>query len=325
MSPWAASLPPGRTASCVPSTQRLRIDGTPASLKAYNMDGSNFFRLRDLGAFLGFGVGYDEAAAAMLVTTRYTDLRLGSSGCYISLPLGYAAREAGGYALPGANLGFDVYEETGFPDFRSFAAACAAGADTKEAAANGVAAVSWLDAGGDWIVALDAGGGKFEKLVFHLAEAEDAGGIAAKRIVRSLKKMLVIRLGDSPLTVAAPGAFTEAEATDAAGGQAAAYEDAAQGQYFDVYLYGYDSGLDSLAAERAASYNGKAGGVVTWTPMVKYFTVGGLGESGGRYGCDRCLCALIDLGGGEAAELRFWLSEGDADWAMEIVRSLRAG
>ena len=47
---------------------------------------------------------------------------------------------------------------------------------------------------------------------------------------------------------------------------------------------------------------------------MKYFTVSGA-----------CMPVMIDLGGGNAAELRFRSGSGDMDWAMEIVRSLRAG
>ncbi|MBE7004758.1 MAG: carbohydrate-binding domain-containing protein [Ruminococcaceae bacterium] len=59
-----------RSASCVPSTQTLTINGRAVELTAYNLGGSNFFQLRELGAALGFGVDYDEASRTVVVTSR---------------------------------------------------------------------------------------------------------------------------------------------------------------------------------------------------------------------------------------------------------------
>lgn len=57
--------------SAVPSTQTILINGVPNStLSAYNIGGNNFFKLRDLGAAVGFDVDYDNASATMLVTSR---------------------------------------------------------------------------------------------------------------------------------------------------------------------------------------------------------------------------------------------------------------
>jgi hypothetical protein len=59
----------GGTVTAVTSGQPLLIDGKPVALEAYNIGGSNFFKLRDLGTALGFGVDYDDATKTMLVTT----------------------------------------------------------------------------------------------------------------------------------------------------------------------------------------------------------------------------------------------------------------
>ena len=56
--------------SAVKSHQSVWIDGKYADLTAYNIGGSNFFKLRDLGAALGFDVDYDGATATMLVESR---------------------------------------------------------------------------------------------------------------------------------------------------------------------------------------------------------------------------------------------------------------
>ena len=60
-----------KSATAQISPQTIRIDGAVRSdLTAYNIGGSNYFQLRELGAALGFGVDYDEASRTMLVTSR---------------------------------------------------------------------------------------------------------------------------------------------------------------------------------------------------------------------------------------------------------------
>ena len=54
-----------------PSTQAIIINGERRDdLDAYNIGGNNFFKLRDLGTALDFGVDYDTASRTMLVTSR---------------------------------------------------------------------------------------------------------------------------------------------------------------------------------------------------------------------------------------------------------------
>ena len=54
----------------VASLQTLYINGQEdSSLTAYNIDGYNYFKLRDLGGALGFRVGYDEESRTMLILT----------------------------------------------------------------------------------------------------------------------------------------------------------------------------------------------------------------------------------------------------------------
>ena len=150
--------------------------------------------------------------------------------------------------------------------------------------------------------------------MFHLTDDTESDDIEVRRIVRSLREMRVIRLGESPLTVAAPAAFAAVPVPDVADGPSAAYADEAEQRYFDLYLHSYDGSYDAFAAQCAAVYGDRAGGIVSNSPIVKYFTVNGEG-----------MTVLIDLGGGNAAELRFRAVEGDMDWASEIVRSLRVG
>ncbi|MBQ3880830.1 MAG: hypothetical protein II727_11040 [Oscillospiraceae bacterium] len=52
------------------SAQTIQIDGAVRSgLTVYNIGGSNFFKLRDLGIALGFGVGYNAATNTAIVTS----------------------------------------------------------------------------------------------------------------------------------------------------------------------------------------------------------------------------------------------------------------
>ncbi len=60
-----------RSATAVRSTQKLVIDGVPVTdLTIYNIGGNNFFKLRELGEKLGFGVEYDQATNTVAVTGK---------------------------------------------------------------------------------------------------------------------------------------------------------------------------------------------------------------------------------------------------------------
>lgn len=56
-----------QSASCVKSDWTLSVDGTPVTCQIYNIGGNNYFKLRDLGAALGFGVDYDTAKRTVLL------------------------------------------------------------------------------------------------------------------------------------------------------------------------------------------------------------------------------------------------------------------
>ena len=55
---------------CVATLQTLNVNGEICKPQAYNINGYNYFRLRDLAACFGFGIDYDEAAATAVVTTK---------------------------------------------------------------------------------------------------------------------------------------------------------------------------------------------------------------------------------------------------------------
>lgn len=44
----------------VPSTQKVVIDGKNAAIEGYNINGNNYFKLRDLGKALDVAVNFDE-------------------------------------------------------------------------------------------------------------------------------------------------------------------------------------------------------------------------------------------------------------------------
>ena len=60
---------PSTPGSVQVSQQSLRINGEPVALDAYNIDGSNYFKLRDLGEALGFAVDYVAATNTAAITT----------------------------------------------------------------------------------------------------------------------------------------------------------------------------------------------------------------------------------------------------------------
>ena len=52
------------------STANIVVDGAPANISAYNIDGNNYYKLRDLASALGFNVDWNEAEMAVLITTN---------------------------------------------------------------------------------------------------------------------------------------------------------------------------------------------------------------------------------------------------------------
>jgi len=59
-----------KSATTVPSPQTVELDGKDVSFTAYNIGGNNFFGLRELSAFLGYSVDYDEAANTAIIESK---------------------------------------------------------------------------------------------------------------------------------------------------------------------------------------------------------------------------------------------------------------
>lgn len=53
--------------SCTPSSATIVLDGTTISLTGYLVNGNNYYKLRDVGNALSFGVDYDTANQAVLI------------------------------------------------------------------------------------------------------------------------------------------------------------------------------------------------------------------------------------------------------------------
>jgi hypothetical protein len=51
------------------STDKLTLNGAAVTLTAYKINGSNYFKIVDVGAAFGFGVAYDEATRTVVVRT----------------------------------------------------------------------------------------------------------------------------------------------------------------------------------------------------------------------------------------------------------------
>ena len=64
------------TAEATPTTAGVLLDGSPIYLTAYNIGGNNYFKLRDLGDALHFGVLWEEDSRSMAVYTLSPDWTL---------------------------------------------------------------------------------------------------------------------------------------------------------------------------------------------------------------------------------------------------------
>ena len=64
-----AALPAGNKAASLTSAA-VYLDGNPLSLTAYSIGGNNYFKLRDLGDALGFGVDWNADTMTMILTVK---------------------------------------------------------------------------------------------------------------------------------------------------------------------------------------------------------------------------------------------------------------
>jgi uncharacterized Zn-binding protein involved in type VI secretion len=62
-----APLPKGDSLTVIPSSTTIYIDGKKVTLTAYNINGNNYFKLRDLGEAMDFGVAYEKEKDAVVI------------------------------------------------------------------------------------------------------------------------------------------------------------------------------------------------------------------------------------------------------------------
>jgi mRNA-degrading endonuclease HigB of HigAB toxin-antitoxin module len=60
---------PGSYKKCIPTNQTIMLDNRNVSLIVYNIDGNNYFMLREIGALFDFGVTYNDADRRVDVNT----------------------------------------------------------------------------------------------------------------------------------------------------------------------------------------------------------------------------------------------------------------
>lgn len=53
--------------SCMPSSATITLDGETVSLTGYLVNGNNYYKLRDIGSALGFGVDYDSDTQTVVI------------------------------------------------------------------------------------------------------------------------------------------------------------------------------------------------------------------------------------------------------------------
>lgn len=68
------------------SNQKIMVDGVQVNMTAYQIDGNNYVKLRDIGKQVNFGVGYDNATASVRIDTDapYTESTTSASGSAIT-------------------------------------------------------------------------------------------------------------------------------------------------------------------------------------------------------------------------------------------------
>ena len=68
------------------SNQKIMVDGVQVNMTAYQIDGNNYVKLRDIGKQVDFGVGYDNATASVRIDTDapYTESTTSASGSAIT-------------------------------------------------------------------------------------------------------------------------------------------------------------------------------------------------------------------------------------------------
>lgn len=62
----------GKDKVAVPCKSSIYLNGEPISLTAYNINGNNYFKLRDLGTALNFAVDWDDETKTVIVCSYFS-------------------------------------------------------------------------------------------------------------------------------------------------------------------------------------------------------------------------------------------------------------
>ena len=106
----------------VVSSQALSVDGVTVPCAAYNIDGSNYFKLRDLAMVLSgtaaqFGVVYDAENSLIRLERGSAYEPVGGELAAVGAP-GQVVKGAQSLRMEGANLGFTAYNIDGYNYFK---------------------------------------------------------------------------------------------------------------------------------------------------------------------------------------------------------------
>lgn len=61
---------PIASSTAVVSSQKLNLDGRAIDIESYNINGNNYFKLRDLAALFNFGIDYDQASNTISINSN---------------------------------------------------------------------------------------------------------------------------------------------------------------------------------------------------------------------------------------------------------------
>ena len=99
--------------NAAPTMSKLYIDGKDAAFIAYNIEGNNYFKLRDIGAAFNFGVDWDDARNTIAIDTKKGYAPEDNSGAQPNATANNSGAQSGANADNSVrtNAGRDYYDE----------------------------------------------------------------------------------------------------------------------------------------------------------------------------------------------------------------------
>ena len=141
----------GGAQTAVPTDSKVYFDGKEVFFTAYNIGGNNYFKLRDIGSTIDFGIGWDETERIITIDTSigYSEAGSNGNGGYISATSAIGAE------------GLNVYWEHGN---LQFAADPNARLVLYTSAENDSSGGFLFDDGNTWLLAMETSFGKYALL-----------------------------------------------------------------------------------------------------------------------------------------------------------------